>query len=232
MFSINLIKALIRSQSLALGSPAQIRLNQGYNNLPLGSPAPIGNPRVFPAEPPAFPPTAVKEEHATFRVLLPGLLVCPVLATSMPCNSLFKSDNRRRRSRQQREPPLRRRAWSRRRCWPTDATDIRCPHPPPPPTSFRSPRSRRRRHRRRYPAAALATTGSGAAAETGQCRRRQQREPAVAASGGWEIKTQWLTLLLSRTCKRGSDQAARHDEPDQPRTASNNQQDKCQDTTG
>ncbi len=39
-------------------------------------------------------------------------------------------------------------------------------------------------------------------------RRRQQREPAVAASGGGEIKTQWLTLVLSRTCKRGSDQAA------------------------
>jgi hypothetical protein len=31
------------------------------------------------------------------------------------------------------------------------------------------------------------------------------------------------------TCKRGSNQAARHDEPDQPRTGSNNLQDKCQD---
>jgi hypothetical protein len=34
-------------------------------------------------------------------------------------------------------------------------------------------------------------------------RRLQQREQAVAASGGGEIKTQWLTLFLSRTCKRG-----------------------------
>jgi hypothetical protein len=39
-------------------------------------------------------------------------------------------------------------------------------------------------------------------------RRRQQQEPAVAASGGGEIKTKWLTLLLSRTCKRGSNQAS------------------------
>jgi hypothetical protein len=47
-------------------------------------------------------------------------------------------------------------------------------------------------------------------------RRRKQPEPAVAASGGGEIKTQWLTLLLSRTCKRGSDQAgARSDAPRQ-----------------
>jgi hypothetical protein len=38
-------------------------------------------------------------------------------------------------------------------------------------------------------------------------RRHQQREPAAAASGGGEIKTQWLTLFLSRTCKRGSNQA-------------------------
>ncbi len=60
-------------------------------------------------------------------------------------------------------------------------------------------------------------------------QRRQQREAAVAASGGGEIKTQWLTLFLSRTCKRGSNQAARRDDPDHPRTGSNNQQDKCQD---
>jgi hypothetical protein len=29
-----------------------------------------------------FPPTAVKEEHATFRVLLPELLVCPAMVLS------------------------------------------------------------------------------------------------------------------------------------------------------
>jgi hypothetical protein len=41
-----------------------------------------------------------------------------------------------------------------------------------------------------------------------QSRRCQQREPAVAVSGGEEIKTQWVTLFLSRTCKRGSNQAS------------------------
>ena len=91
----------------------------------------------------------------------------------------------------------------------------------PPPTSFPSPLSRRRRCR--YPAAAPATTGAGAAAATGP-------EPAVDAPGGGEIKTQWLTLMLSRTGKGGSYQAARHDEPDQP--GLNNQQDKCQDIDG
>ncbi len=40
-----LIEAFIRAQSLALGSPELIGLNQGYNQLLLGSPAPIGNPR-------------------------------------------------------------------------------------------------------------------------------------------------------------------------------------------
>ncbi len=45
-------------------------------------------------------------------------------------------------------------------------------------------------------------------------RRRRQRELAVAASGGGGIKTQWLTLFFSRTCKRGSNQAgARADAP-------------------
>jgi len=77
------------------------------------------------------------------------------------------------------------------------------------------------------PAAARAAPGAGAAAATGP-----GSEPAVAAPGVGEIKTQWLTLLLSRTGKGGSDQAACHDEPDQPRTGSNNQQDKCQDIDG
>jgi hypothetical protein len=61
--------------------------------------------------------------------------------------------------------------------------------------------------------------------------------PGAGAAGSGRIwgrgnKNTVAYLLLSRTCKRGSDQAARHDEPDQPRTGSNNQQDKCQDTKG
>ena len=59
------------------------------------------------------------------------------------------------------------------------------------------------------PAAARAAPGAGAAAATGP-----GPEPAVAAPGVGEIKPQWLTLLLSRTGKGGSDQAACHDEPD------------------
>ena len=97
-------------------------------------------------------------------------------------------------------------AHSKRRCRPVDATDIRRPQPPPPPP----------------PSPLPAPADSGGAANTRRCwqqrepvplqrrarsRRRQQREAAVAASAGGEIKTQWLTLLLSRTCKRGSNQA-------------------------
>jgi hypothetical protein len=100
--------------------------------------------------------------------------------------------------------------------------------PPRPPTYFPSPRSRhaggaadtRRRWQQREPVPVQRRARN---------RRRQQREAAVAASGGGEIKKQWLTLFLGRTCKRGSNQAALRDDPDQPRTGSNNQQDKCQD---
>ena len=49
VFSINIrasSKLFIRARSFALGSPALIGLNQGYNQSLLGSPAPIGNPRV------------------------------------------------------------------------------------------------------------------------------------------------------------------------------------------
>ncbi len=38
--------------------------------------------------------------------------------------------------------------------------------------------------------------------------------------------------VAGRICKRGSNQAAHHAEPDQPRTGLNNQQDKCQYTKG
>ncbi len=94
-------------------------------------------------------------------------------------DSCTAADTRQLRS-QQREPlPLRRRARSRRRCWPADATDIRRPHPPPP-TSFPSPRSRQRRRRRRYPAAAPATTGACSAAATGP----EAAPPTTGANDG------------------------------------------------
>jgi hypothetical protein len=59
----------------------------------------------------------------------------------------------------------------------------------------------------RYPTPSSPPTTSFPLLRRARSQSRQQREPVVAASGGGEIKTQWLTLLLSRTCKRGSDQA-------------------------
>ncbi len=77
--------------------------------------------------------------------------------------------------------------------------------PPPPPSPLPAPAdaggaadTRRRRWQQWEPLPLQRRARS---------RRRQQREAAVAASGGGEIKTQWLTLFLSRTCKRGSNQA-------------------------
>ncbi len=103
---------------------------------------------------------------------------------------------------QQRDPVhLRRRARTRRRCWPVDAINIRRPPPPPlpaPADACAAADTRRRRQQQREPVPLQRWARS---------RRRQQPEPAVAAFRGGEIKTQWLTLLLSRTCKRGSDQA-------------------------
>ena len=105
------------------------------------------------------------------------------------------------------------------------------PIPPPPPSPL-------------PPSPLPAPADAGSAADTrrrwqqwepvplqrwARSRRHQQREPAAAASGGGEIKTQWLTLLLSRTFKRGSNQAGAATNLDQPRTRSNNQQDKKQD---
>ncbi len=101
----------------------------------------------------------------------------------------------------------------------------------PPPSSFPLPVPADAGGAADSPATAP-TTGTGAAAATGQ----EPAPPTTGASGGriWGRgnKSQWLTLLLSRTCKRGSNQAACHDEPDQPRTGSNSQQDKFQDKKG
>ena len=91
-------------------------------------------------------------------------------------------------------------------------SDALIPPPPPPPSPLPAPAdsgaaadTRRRRWQQWEPVPLQRWARS---------RRHQQREPAAAASGGGEIKTQWLTLLLSRTCKRGSNQAgARADAP-------------------
>ena len=75
-----------------------------------------------------------------------------------------------------------------------------------------------RSHRALIPGCGAGSTGSRPVPlrRRVRSRRRQQREPAVAASGGEEIKTQWLALLLSRTGKRGSDQTGeRADAPGQ-----------------
>ena len=88
----------------------------------------------------------------------------------------------------------------RRHRYPTPSS----PPPPPPPSPLPAPADAggaadtRRRWQQREPVPLQRRARS---------RRRQQREAAVAASGGGEIKTQWLTLFLSRTCKRGSNQA-------------------------
>ena len=98
----------------------------------------------------------------------------------------------------------------------------------PPPTSFPSPRSRRRRRRRRYPAA-LATTGAGAAAATGP----EPAPPTTGGSGGriWGRgnKNTVAYPVPEQDMQKRVQSSRRSDDPDQPRTGSNNQQDKCQD---
>jgi len=115
----------------------------------------------------------------------------------------------------------------RRQQWepvPVDAIDPQ----PPPPTSFPSPRSRRRRRRRRYPAA-LATTGAGAAAATGP----EPAPPTTGGSGGriWGRgnKNTVAYPVPEQDMQKRVQSSRRSDDPDQPRTGSNNQQDKCQD---
>jgi hypothetical protein len=102
------------------------------------------------------------------------------------------------------------------------------PSSPPPPTSFPSPRSRRRRRRRRYPAA-LATTGAGAAAATGP----EPAPPTTGGSGGriWGRgnKNTVAYPVPEQDMQKRVQSSRRSDDPDQPRTGSNNQQDKCQD---
>jgi hypothetical protein len=124
---------------------------------------------AFPAEPLAFPPTTVKEEHATFRVLSPELLVCPAIVFSnlTPCASAAGNNG------------------SRCRCCDGPGAGVAAGQPTPPisnalllpPTSFPSPRSHQRWRRRRYPAAAQATMGAGAAAQ------RLRRAGAGVAAG-------------------------------------------------
>ncbi len=100
--------------------------------------------------------------------------------------------------------------------------------PPPTTTSFPTPRSRRRRRRHRFPAA-LATTGAGAATATGP----EPAPPTTGGSGGriWgrgNKKTVAYPVPEQDMQKRVKS-SRRRDDPDQPRTGSNNQQDKCQD---
>jgi len=139
----------------------------------------------------------------------------PLILSVICCNILSMQEQRR----QQWEPV------------PVDATDIRRPQNPPSPTSFPSPRSRRRLRRRRDPAA-LATTGAGAAAATGP----EPAPPTTGGSGGriwgrgnkntvaYPVAEQDMQKRVQSS--RRSDES---DDPDQPRTGSNNQQDKCQD---
>jgi hypothetical protein len=86
----------------------------------------------------------------------------------------------------------------------------------------------------RNPTPAPHTRGAGATAATGggpEPSPLLARGPVVAAPGGWEIKT-CLGPLMCRTCKSRSDQAACRDEPDQPRAASDIQQEKYPDING
>ena len=112
----------------------------------------------------------------------------------------------------------------------SDATDIRRPHPPPP-TSFPSPRSRPRPRPRRYPAAARAAPGAGAAAATGT--GPEPAPPTTGGSGGriWGRgnKNTVAYPVAEQDMQKRVQSSRRSDDPDQPRTGSNNQQDKCQD---
>ena len=99
------------------------------------------------------------------------------------------------------------------------------PFPPPPPSPLPVPADaadvRRRRRKRREPA-----TGGPEPAPL------LARPPGAGGLGGGKIKSQWLTPLMSRTCRRKYYQAARRNEPEQPGTGSKFQQDKWQDIKG
>ena len=135
----------------------------------------------------------------------------PLILSVICCNILSMLEQRR----QQWEPV------------PVEATDIRRPHPPPP-TPPSPPRSRRLRRRRQYPAA-LATTGAGAAAAPGP----EPAPPTTGGSGGriWGRgnKNTVAYPVPEQDMQKRVQSSRRSDDPDQPRTGSNNQQDKCQD---
>ena len=102
--------------------------------------------------------------------------------------------------------------------------------------------------RRRSPAPAPQSTGAGAAASPGPKQGLLQawtRSGAAASLGppagqgagdrrtwGRGINAHQLRNLMHRTCRSRFNQAERRDEPDQPKTGSNNQEDKYQDIIG